>query len=257
MSVYIERHGNVSRPSLVLLHGWGMSSQIWDSILSSLTPYFYVTTIDLPGLGRSVADTTPSLQSIAFEVAKQVERPSIWLGWSLGGVVATQIAVDHPEKVRGLVTVASNPCFVSREDWPCAMPAETYQQFKSAVNVNPIKALSRFSMLQVQGGHNAKPLLKCLKDIVEQSSPSHLMATLEILEGDYRALWAQVQKPALHLLGSVDALVPESLADGLEEIVPDHDVVMFNAAGHLPFLAFPQAFVESLAIFARGLARDE
>jgi pimeloyl-[acyl-carrier protein] methyl ester esterase len=83
------------------------------------------------------------------------------------------------------------------------------------------------------------------------------MATLEILEGDYRALWAQVKKPALHLLGSADALVPASLADGLEEIVPDHDVVMFNSAGHLPFLAFPQAFVESLAIFARGLARDE
>ncbi len=256
MAVYKETHGDSSRPSLVLLHGWGMDSRIWQGILPLLAPYFSVTTIDLPGLGRSDSLPSHTLSAVAKTVAAEVERPSIWLGWSLGGMVASQVAVDYPEQVLGLVTVASNPCFVQREGWKCAMPEETYQQFKELVMAHPKKALARFNLLQVQGSHNSKVLLNTLKSLTDGVKSSALVDMLILLESDYRELVSRVEKPVLHLLGSADALVPASLAEGLEGLVPEQDVQMVSASGHLPFLAFPQAFVGSLAIFTRTLPKS-
>ena len=47
-----------------------------------------------------------------------------WLGgWSLGGMLATALAARRAKACRGLITLASNACFVQRDDWPAAMPA--------------------------------------------------------------------------------------------------------------------------------------
>lgn len=55
---------------------------------------------------------------IYFEaVLQQAPDKAIWLGWSLGGLVASQIALTHPERVQALVTVASSPCFSARDEW--------------------------------------------------------------------------------------------------------------------------------------------
>lgn len=55
---------------------------------------------------------------MAEAVLQQAPDKAIWLGWSLGGLVASQIALTHPERVQALVTVASSPCFSARDEWP-------------------------------------------------------------------------------------------------------------------------------------------
>ena len=49
-----------------------------------------------------------SLEEMAERVLKQAPEKAIWLGWSLGGLVASQVALTHPERVQTLVTVASS-----------------------------------------------------------------------------------------------------------------------------------------------------
>lgn len=76
---------------------------------------FTLHLVDLPGYGRSSGFGAMTLEEMTAQVAKNAPDQAIWLGWSLGGLVASQMALTHPERVQALVTVASSPCFSARE----------------------------------------------------------------------------------------------------------------------------------------------
>lgn len=111
--------GNVH---LVLLHGWGLNAEVWRCIDEELSSHFTLHLVDLPGFGRSRGFGALSLADMAEVVLRQAPDKAIWLGWSLGGLVASQIALTHPERVLALVTVASSPCFSARDEWPGIKP---------------------------------------------------------------------------------------------------------------------------------------
>ncbi len=69
---------------------------------------FYPPPGDLPGYGRSGGFGAMSLEAMAQRVLEQAPPQAVWLGWSLGGLVASQ-AIMRPERVQALVTVASSP----------------------------------------------------------------------------------------------------------------------------------------------------
>lgn len=257
--VYHESFGSVENPALVLLHGWGMSSTIWTPLLPALTQSFYVTVIDLPGLGRSTSTDDITLESMAAKVAALIEQPAYWLGWSLGGLLAIKIASSYPEKVKGLMSVSSNPCFVQREDWRCAMSPIVYQQFKAALKVSPEKTLSRFAMLQIQGSESAKVVLKQIKLVLadirnsDHSSSIQLLATLILLENDLRAELSQLRCPVLHIYGEEDSIVPISTATAVKALNPQHQIISVKASGHLPFLSSPDIFLQSIRSFIQTM----
>ncbi len=256
-ALYHESFGSSEKPALVLLHGWGMSSAIWRPLLSELSALFYVTVIDLPGLGRSEGCDDITLESMACQVAAVVDRPACWLGWSLGGMVAMQVAALFPEKVTGLIGVASNPCFVQKDGWDSGMTPVIYRQFKVALETSPEKMLSRFAMLQIQGGEAAKPILKQIKIVLAESTPSHLLATLALLENDLRIPLFRLNCPVLHIYGEADGLVPISTLSAVSALNPEHQTSCFKGAGHLPFLSSPDAFLETVQTFIHTLSNHE
>ncbi|HET8708241.1 MAG TPA: alpha/beta fold hydrolase, partial [Pseudomonadales bacterium] len=102
--------------ALVVLHGWGLNAVVWDDIMPALLKHFEVTVIELPGFGRSPMPSGDyTLDYLVEHVLKVAPERAVWLGWSLGGVVATQIAAQFPMRVEALVTVATNACFVANE----------------------------------------------------------------------------------------------------------------------------------------------
>jgi len=103
---------------IVLLHGWGLNAQVWNSIVPRLAPHFRLHRADLPGFGQSQGFGPMPLAEMAAEVLARAPQNAIWLGWSLGGLVASQIALTHPERVTALVSLSSSPCFQAQETWP-------------------------------------------------------------------------------------------------------------------------------------------
>lgn len=102
---------------LVLLHGWGLNAEVWHCIIDRLSPHFRLHLVDLPGYGRSKDFGAMSLSDMAAIVLQQAPEQALWLGWSMGGLVASQIALSHPERVNGLITVSSSPCFTAHDEW--------------------------------------------------------------------------------------------------------------------------------------------
>ncbi len=105
--LYTETHGH-GKP-LVLVHGWGMHSEIWREFALQLAEDFQVTMIDLPGHGHSDALDQYSLTQIATELVNTIPEPAVWLGWSLGGAVVLQLAQNYPDQIKGLLLVCANP----------------------------------------------------------------------------------------------------------------------------------------------------
>ncbi|MGB5605365.1 MAG: alpha/beta fold hydrolase, partial [Gammaproteobacteria bacterium] len=101
MKLYTQTSG--AGPDLLLVHGWGLHSGIWDGLAPLLEPHYRVTRMDLPGHGRSAWQGQASLDDMTDAVLSTAPATAVWLGWSLGGLLAARAAQRAPARVTALV----------------------------------------------------------------------------------------------------------------------------------------------------------
>jgi len=111
INLYYETHG--SGHPLILLHGGLGSGEMFGPTLSTLADHHQVILVDLQGHGRTADIDRPiDVRLMAGDVAALIDHlglrePDV-VGYSLGGGVALQVAIQYPEKVRRVVTVSAN-----------------------------------------------------------------------------------------------------------------------------------------------------
>lgn len=240
-------------PDLVLLHGWGLHSGAWTTLLPELGQRFRVTCIDLPGHGRSPAPPESfGLESAATAIAAIAPPGAAWLGWSLGGQLALAAALAGAA-IRRLVLVATTPRFVAAPDWPCGMAAATLAGFAASLAEDHRKTLRDFLTLQLRGDRHAATLLAELRRTLAEHGdpdPAALRGGLEILGcTDLRARLAVVRQPVLVIAGERDRLTPAEAGRRLAAGVRDGRVLVLPGAAHAPFLTHPAEFVAALSEF--------
>lgn len=251
----------LSKKNIILLHGWGFSSGVWKSLIPLLNEHFSVTAIDLPGYGNTPAcdfaeAPTPNqlMESVVEKVLSQAPDKAIWMGWSLGGLIATYIAKAFPHRVEMLINVASSPCFVSQEDWP-GMQLDILEQFSQSLLTDHQETLTRFIALQFLGCEQPKQLLQNVKPQLESCgkvSLQTLQQGLQLLKyTDLRTELQTLQIPLLHVLGRLDMLVPVKVAPKLEALNRFGQTIVVDKAAHAPFLSHPEYFTEILKNFIK------
>lgn len=237
---------------LVLLHGWGSDSAIWRSLLPELRQHFNIVLIDLPGFGDSPA-IDGGIDDLLAALLAVLPSRAIYMGWSLGGMLATRIAGRYPERVQALITLASNAKFVADSSWPTAMPTTDYKNFHDAVAANSQKGLRRFQLLQCHGDPQAKTLKRLLQRDAKGRDCDDATALLQGLNYltalDNRAALDGLTMPVLHLFAEADALVPQAACEAFLQRWPKQETVLLKGCGHLALLSAPAALMAALAAF--------
>ena len=249
--LYWQTMGEGDR-DLVLLHGWGLNADVWQQAAVRLAPHFRLHLVDLPGYGRSTGFGAMTLAEMAARVRENAPPRAHWLGWSLGGLVASPIALDAPAQVDSLITVASSPCFAAQGEWPGIRP-EVLQGFQHQLSEDFQRTVERFLALQTLGTESARRDVRLLKAVVlEQPMPGVdvLNGGLEILrQADLREPLRALTLPFLRIYGRLDGLVPRKIVPELDEAWPQSTSVTLDKAAHAPFVSHPDDFTQVLLDF--------
>lgn len=258
-----------ARQELVLLHGWSSNSEIWRRLLPPLRRWANVTLIDLPGCSPIDSDGFDgALAKVLAAVLAQTPQRAVYVGWSLGGQLATLLAQQVPDRVAAVVTLTSNPRFVASGEWP-GMASDTFADFGTLFEQAPVKALQRFDVLQCLGSklRDRRSLLAELQTARGERAPQRQLAfgLGWLAQLDLVDVLADLQLPQLHLLGSEDSLVPIELAQRLNDLpasVAPLQTETLPGATHAALLECPELIGERVQAFlsARALlgpARDQ
>jgi pimeloyl-[acyl-carrier protein] methyl ester esterase len=236
---------------IVLIHGFGFNSYIWQTLAMQLESDYQLILIDLPGFGRS-PECSYDLAKLSSALLKAVDVPAIWLGWSLGGLVASAVARCYPKQVKKLITVSCNPMFVAQSDWP-GVSANEFDQFCQLANEQPDVLLKHFVRLQYLGEAQQRSKIRSLTNFIQQSpavSSTTLASSLQLLASyDARLVWQQLSMPQLHIFGDIDQLIPNTVAAKVQQLLPTQQVINFVACGHQPFMAESTLFSQTVRNF--------
>jgi len=248
--MHIESIGN--GPDLVLVHGWAMHSGIFAPLTRLLAAHCTVHLVDLPGHGYSNTSQEPlDLATCAQKIAHKIP-PAVWVGWSLGGLVCLQAALEHTPAVKGLVLIATSPRFVVGDDWPHGVAHETFAQFGEGLRANYYHTIERFLALEAHGSDHAQAELRELKThVFERGEPALqvLEEGLQLLDKtDLRTELRRLQKPSLWISGRRDKLIPPAAMHWAAEQCPGGQYLEFSA-GHAPFIGHAQTVATAIIEF--------
>jgi len=251
--MHVDTQG--SGTDLVLVHGWAMHSGVFAPLVRELGQGFRLHLVDLPGHGFSRDDgTSLDPADSALRIAKAVPR-AIWLGWSLGGLVAMRAALDLPQQVRGLVLIAASPRFVVGDDWPCGVAPSVFTEFGAGLASDYRGTIERFLALEALGSDRTRNELRTLKtQVFARGEPalSALSEGLRVLDAsDFRAEMSRISMPSLWVAGRRDRLVnPEAMRWAAQQCGGRY--VECNS-GHAPFLGHAESLAATIGEFAEGL----
>ncbi len=251
MTCHVEIIGQ-GKP-LVLIHGWGMHGGVWQPLVKRLAKDYMLYIVDLPGMGHSRPVDPFELYRLAEEVAEVIPGVSDILGWSLGGLVAQNIAINQPDRIRRLILVGTSPCFVERPDWQAGIRADYFTDFAHGLDIDYKRTMIKFLTLQCMKAKGARDTIKQLRnslDLKPAPSAYTLKQSLNILlESDLRETSKEIRKPTLLIHGDRDTLAPVQAAHWMMQHLPKGFLRVISGAAHAPFLSHSDQFVEALEQF--------
>ncbi len=252
MKLAWDRRGNGA--PLLLIHGLGYARWGWEPVLPELAEQFDVILFDNRGIGESDAPPGPyTVAEMAADAVQVLDETGVArahvVGTSLGGMIAQELALAHPERVDRLVLACTTPG--GQKAHP--MPQVTVALMAEAATLEPAVALRRFVENAL-----APATVEAHPEIVEQIM-AHRLATAQ-----QPAAWAAqasagatfdaydrlggLAAPTLVQHGDEDVVVDPRNADLLVELLPDARLERVPG-GHLFFWEAPEQFVSSVSGF--------
>jgi len=276
--------GSGGDPPFLLIHGFGSSTAKWLDALPLLGADRRAIALDLPGSGQSDAPAgsyspawlAGAVRAFCDEIG--VDR-AIWIGNSLGGLVAIHGAAAWPERVAGLIGVdAALPSDGGRPSARVvasfvapAVPILGEIIYRQYVR-RPPETLVRESLERnfADPSRISEPTLRALVEDARSrvGRRNHARAVvwtnrqmMWALSARREATWSvlrRVKAPTLFIWGASDRLIPVEAGRRAVELLPGSDLIAIDDCGHNPQMECPEEFAASAIAFARRLdARAE
>jgi pimeloyl-ACP methyl ester carboxylesterase len=241
-------------PAVVLVHGGLVDSRMWDDQMGPLSKHYRVVRYDLRGYGKSAAPDakfSPTEDLRALLDYLKIDKATL-VGLSLGGMIAADFALEHPERVERLVLSGSG---LRGDKQP---PDEkTLNAYRTGAREGAEKYFEAFLQADLLAGVRDRPAarermhrmmvdnFKALTYLSAGLQQSPDPPTIERLE--------QIKAPTLVVIGSLDGKNLQNIADTLATHIHGARKVVIPGASHHPPVETPKEFNRVLLHFlARG-----
>jgi pimeloyl-ACP methyl ester carboxylesterase len=263
--VHYEDVGDPKKPTIVLLHGYGDSFLTWAPVVERLKDRFHVLVPDMPGHGltRAPKDFVASQDNYVGVVDALADRLGLkrftLVGNSMGGGIAWQYALAHPEKLSGLVLVDAS-------GWPdetlkkpplafqilMSAPGRWYLQRMETVPItaaalqadfhDPALATDAFvrRWVEVQRGPGRRQILMSMRPSAASVASRDRLSKITI--------------PTLILHGRDDHIISPASAEKFKDAIPGSELVLYPDTGHLPQWERPDRTATDIGSFVERRA---
>jgi 2-succinyl-6-hydroxy-2,4-cyclohexadiene-1-carboxylate synthase len=240
--LHSERDGD-GRP-VVLLHGFGQTARCWGALSAALTPGYEVIRLDAPGHGDTGGEGA-DLATTADLIA-ETAGPAAYVGYSMGGRMALQLAVDRPDVVQRLVVIGGTPGI--EDDSERAARREADQALAQRIRDEGVDAFIRYWLdLPLFAGLPAEARFE---DERRRNTAEGLATSLERAgTGSQEPLWdrlASIDVPVLLVAGQDDPRYVDLAFRTSAAIGVGTEVSLIPHAGHSAHLEQPERFTGAL-----------
>ena len=245
-------------PSVLFLHGLGSCGEDWGLQIPIVSERYGVLMLDMPGHGRSSQpEGWPSIADMAERIAAllkaQAEAAVHVVGLSLGGAVAMQLALAHPQAVRSLTLVNT---FARLHSSPGGLPRRLVR-----IALVVLGRMDRVGQWVARGLFPEQDQAFLRKAAAERIASNPRSAYL-------RAIWAaarfdicdrlnEINTPTLVVAGELDKTVPMSAKRELADCIPGARLVVIPGSGHATPIDAAEEFNRTLLDFLLKLDMRE
>jgi 3-oxoadipate enol-lactonase len=245
------------RPALLLIQGLGFDRAGWGPAAGLLRRRFRLVLVDNRGSGRSTMDGSFNVADMAEDALAVLDDAGIGvahvLGASLGGMIAQELAVRHPDRVGRLILACTTP------GWPFAypMPLPSVRLIAASRCLAPDEALRRHiaNALSASAVADRPELIQRIVDCQPSlaARDANAWRAQAAAGGRYAGILRQqrIRARTLILHGTADRVVDPRNARLLASRVEDSELVTFPGLGHLFFWEDPGAFAAAVTAFLR------
>lgn len=244
----------MAKRNIVLVHGWASDQSIWQETRKHLEPNHRVHTLNLP-LSKHVHSYRDAVVNL---IEQNALTQVVLVGWSLGALVAIQVAHQIRENVRGLALISSTAKFLSDIQSDISDSSDQggispvlLTRMKKRLSKNPEQTVDDFYKLMFSAHEQSQGLDQMIiKEYLNRGRVWELneaQAGLDFLAAaDLRAELRMIACPVLLLHGEQDEICPFAGAVYLQQELNCVQLVSFAGTGHIPFLTNAYDFHQAL-----------
>jgi non-heme chloroperoxidase len=245
-------HGDPSGLPVLMLHGWSDSWRSFEGVLPHLPASIRALALTLPGHGdatgpdrHTVADMSEDV--VAFLDVLGIESVLI-AGHSMGTIVAQRVAIDHPDRVAGLVLLGARPTFAAPD------MEELYAAVAALTDPVDVAFIREFQESTV-----VRPVAPGLIDMSVAESRKLTARTWHgtlagVLRHDLSGDLPLIGAPTLIVAGEHDDIAPPARAEELRALIPGARLVVHAGAGHAMHWEDPERVAAEVALLAADTA---
>ena len=249
--LYYEIHGQGD--PLLMIQGWGMDISGWQNIIYPLSKVFQVIVFDNRGTGRS--EVTPgdyTTRQLADDAAALLDHLKIEsahvLGWSMGGMIAQELALAYPDKVNRLILSASSARVNEKSSFIAWANIEAIARGELETAVNWQLSLCFSNALLANEALLAEVKHRTLNPPYPVTLDGLISQYAAVVSHDRRRQLGSITSPTLVLGAREDGIIDMGQVEALAREIPNSQLRMLPGA-HMYHIEYPHTFAEALIKF--------
>jgi 3-oxoadipate enol-lactonase len=251
LHLHYREDGDPAGAPLVFANSLGTDLRIWDAVLDHLPPGLRIIRYDMRGHGLSDCPRGPYAMGALVRDAERLldhlsVRDAVFVGLSIGGMVAQGLAVKRLDQVRALV--------LSNTAAKIGQPAMWHDRI-ATVQAEGIAGLADGVLARwFARAFRETPAFHAWRNMLLRQPPEGYAGCCAAIAGtDFYTPTSGLRLPALGIAGSEDGATPPDLVRETVELIPGAEFHLIRRAGHLPCVERPEAYAAALAPFLAAI----